>query len=432
MAPRVSADLVSRLGVLGALYFSQGLPFGFFTQAVPVVMRQQGLSLALVGASSVLALPWGLKFLWAPLVDRHGGSALGRRRGWILPLQALTVLGLLALAVVGPLLLGEALTRGGSATAASIAEAVATGLVALAVGMALTNLLAATQDIATDGLAVDILAPAERGLGNGLQVAAYRLGMITGGGALLWLFSRAGWTWTFVAMAALVAAMSVPVWHFREPAVVEVAAAPVSPWAMLRFFRSRRTLLWLGAIALYKVGDAWGSPMARTLLVDLGFGLNDIALLLGTLGSLAGLVGALTGGLLAGRGRLLALLAAGLVHAALMASYALPVLVEGMPTAVVAALIVGEHLTGGMATVALFTAMMDACDRATGASDYTAQASVVVLATGLGGALSGVSAQAWGYAPHFLAAAAVCALGALAMWPLYRRGLVPGAQAPTP
>jgi hypothetical protein len=75
--------------LLGSLYFSQGLPFGFFTQALPVMLRQQGWALGEIGLSSLLALPWALKFLWAPLVDRHSLPELGRRRSWILPLQVL-------------------------------------------------------------------------------------------------------------------------------------------------------------------------------------------------------------------------------------------------------------------------------------------------------------------------------------------------------
>ncbi|MCH9685972.1 MAG: MFS transporter, partial [Deltaproteobacteria bacterium] len=76
----------AKLGLLATLYFSQGLPFGFFSQALPAVMRQQGISLATIGLSTLLALPWGLKFLWAPLVDRTGDVRGGRRRAWLLPL----------------------------------------------------------------------------------------------------------------------------------------------------------------------------------------------------------------------------------------------------------------------------------------------------------------------------------------------------------
>ena len=65
------------------------------------------------------------------------------------------------------------------------------------VAVMLLNLIAATQDIATDGLAVALLAPAERGLANGVQVAGYRVGMIIGGGALLGVYDASGWTRTF-------------------------------------------------------------------------------------------------------------------------------------------------------------------------------------------------------------------------------------------
>jgi hypothetical protein len=415
------SSTAGRVALLSSLYFSQGLPFGFFTQALPVWMRQHGLSLTLIGASSVLALPWALKLLWAPLVDRYGGSPLGRRRGWILPLQLAQVLAICALAAVGAVANGAGAPQGEGLTAM---------LHAMALAMFVTNLLAATQDIATDGLAVDILGPEERGLGNGVQVAAYRVGMVVGGGALLAGFGVFGWTPTLLAMAGLIAVMSVPTLLYREPRRSSSSAAPVSLWASFAFFRrgGGTVAIWAGGIALYKVGDAIGSPMARTLLIDRGYDVVDVAWLLGTLGSVAGMVGALLGGVVARRRRLLALVVCGLVHAALMAAYALP---AGLDLGVeegrflVGALVGLEHVTGGMATVSLFTAMMDAALQETGASDYTAQASVVVLATGLGSALSGVSADALGYLGHFILAGVVCVVGSLAMIPLYRLGIAP-------
>ena len=60
------ARRVRWLTVLGSLYFSQGLPMGFFTQALPVVLRERGVDLAAVGAVNLLAAPWALKFLWSP------------------------------------------------------------------------------------------------------------------------------------------------------------------------------------------------------------------------------------------------------------------------------------------------------------------------------------------------------------------------------
>src|SRR5262249_28723833 len=79
--------LVRKLGILWTLYFVQGLPFGFQATALPVYLRAAGLSLASVGLASALALPWSLKILVAPLVDRYGSERFGRRRSWILPLQ---------------------------------------------------------------------------------------------------------------------------------------------------------------------------------------------------------------------------------------------------------------------------------------------------------------------------------------------------------
>jgi PAT family beta-lactamase induction signal transducer AmpG len=420
----LSASTSGRIVVLSSLYFSQGLPFGFFTQAIPVWMRQQGWSLTLIGASSVLALPWALKFLWAPLVDRTGPSRWGRRRRWILPLQLAQVVAIVGLAIVG---LGATTQAAGGAPVQGL-------LVAMATAMALTNLLSATQDIATDGLAVDILRPEERGLGNGVQVAAYRVGMVVGGGALLAAFGVFGWTPTLLTMAAILVVMSVPTWLLHEPSssapTSSSSSSPPSWWAWWGFFRrgGGRMAVWAAGIAMYKIGDALGSPMARTLLIDRGFDVVDVAWLLGTLGSVAGMVGALLGGIVARRRRLAALVGCGLVHAGLMAAYGLPIALElGLDEArfLLGALVVLEHVTGGMATVSLFTAMMDAALKETGASDYTAQASVVVAASGVGSALSGVVADGLGYGWHFLVAGVVCVVGSVGMIPLYRRGIAP-------
>ncbi|WP_414640858.1 MFS transporter, partial [Archangium sp.] len=160
-----------KLGLLTSLYLSQGLPYGFFTQALPVLLREQGLSLPNISLASLLALPWALKFLWAPFMDRYGSARLGRRRGYILPLQVLSA----------ALLVGLALPEG------------AVSVEALFAAVLLVNLLSATQDVATDGLAVDLLEPQELGLGNGVQVAAYRVGMILGGGLMLILLDALSW-----------------------------------------------------------------------------------------------------------------------------------------------------------------------------------------------------------------------------------------------
>ena len=95
----------AKLVLLGSLYLAQGLPHGFFSTAVPALLRRQGLSLTEIGLAMVVMLSWGLKFLWAPVVDRVGSARFGRRRSWILPLQLGTIAGLLALSTVAAIAL---------------------------------------------------------------------------------------------------------------------------------------------------------------------------------------------------------------------------------------------------------------------------------------------------------------------------------------
>lgn len=388
----MSMSVPRKLGLLTALYLSQGLPFGFFTQALPAVMRQQGLSLAVIGGSTLLALPWALKFLWAPLVDRHG-----TRRAWILPLQLASVAVLLALAFADP----------------------SESLLWLMVGVLLTNLVAATQDIATDGLAVDLLRKHERGLGNGVQVAGYRVGMIVGGGALLVAFEHLGWAWTFACAAALLLLATVPVWTFREAPRPRTHPAPSEPGvldSLRRFTANPGRRRWLLVLAVYKAGDYLGTSMLRPFFIDRGLGLADLGLLLGTVGFCAGLLGALLGGAVVERlGRRRALLWFGTLQALSVASYALSVDPSAGPLRLYGPVIF-EHLASGMATAALFTLMMDRCRPEHAATDYTLQASLVVLATLGAAALGGSTAQWLGYGPNFVLGGAVSLLAVGLAW----------------
>jgi RhtX/FptX family siderophore transporter len=393
-----------KLGLLATLYLAQGLPFGFFTQALPVLMRKQGLSLPEIGFTHLLALPWALKFLWAPLIDRFGSTAFGRRRSWILPLQAVSVILVTSLALTDP----------------------RTGLGLMMAAALLTNLVAATQDIPTDGLAVDLLSDRERGLGNGVQVAGYRVGMIIGGGFLLIVFDRAGWRLTFTSMAAMLALATLPIALFRErPTIAKTNEEPPGALAWIEVLKRPRMLLWIGLIALYKAGDALASAMVKPLLVDRGMSLEDIGLLVGVVGFCAGLAGALLGGYLASRfGRTKTLLGCGVLQTLAIAGYIAPAAGFGGNTALAVACTL-EHLTGGMATVALFTLMMDACRERYGATDYTVQACVVVIATGAAAIASGFVAQNLGYARHFGLGALVSAAGVALAAIAFARGLVP-------
>ncbi|MFC4128737.1 MFS transporter [Nocardia rhizosphaerae] len=383
---RPGAITVSTVVLLSSLYFAQGLPYGFFTQAVPVLLRDAGYSLTAISASGMLFLPWALKFLWAPYIDRYG-----TRRTWLLVVQLAAAAVALVLATLD----------------------LSSSLRWLFVGVAVVNLLSATQDVATDGLAVRLLGPRERGLGNGIQVGAYRIGMIVGGGALLWLFAIAGWRVLFVAMAVLIVLTTVPVWSLREPVTdrppAPVPGRPAAAW--LTRLRRPGVLAFIGLIVAFKFGDSMASALTGPFLSDAGLDLAQIALIKGTLSSAGALAGAALGGWLAYRyGRRQALLIGGVTQTASIALYLVAACdIGGFGLLVTATL--AEHLFGGAATVAVFALMMDAADPDHAGADYTLLACAVVVAQGIAGMTAGVIGDLAGYPALFATGLVLSALG---------------------
>lgn len=393
----------STLVLLSSLYFAQGLPFGFFTQALPVVLRESGFSLVAISASGVLFLPWALKFLWAPYVDRYG-----TRRTWLLVLQ-------LAAAAVAAILACLDLSS---------------SLRWLFAGIVVVNLLSATQDVATDGLAVRLLGPRERGLGNGIQVGAYRIGMIVGGGALLWLFAVSGWRLLFVVMAALILITTIPVWLLREP--VADRPSPAKPVLLLGTWltRLRRpgVLTFIALIGAFKFGDSMASALTGPFLSDAGLDLTEIALIKGVLSSAGALAGAALGGWLAYRyGRRTALLIGGVTQTAAIALYLAAALGSGGFGLLVAASLT-EHVFGGAATVAVFALMMDAADTDHPGSDYTLLACAIVVVQGVAGLAAGIVGDTAGYAALFATGLVLSGLGCAALIRGLDRHLVPGGN----
>jgi predicted MFS family arabinose efflux permease len=385
-----------KLWLLSSLYLAQGLPFGFFTQALPVLLRDMGYSLTAIGATSFLFLPWALKFLWAPWVD-----ARGTRRAWLLPLQLLAVVASLALALFDP----------------------GNGLWLLLVAMFVFNLIAATQDIATDGLAVNVLTPRERGLGNGIQVGAYRIGMILGGGLLLWVFAKAGWALTFSSMAALLALSLLPVLWLREPRTAAAPRTPTRELASTWITRLRQpgVPLFIALICFYKFGDSMGASLVGPYMRDAGMSKEMIALVKGTIGSGATLLGAAAGGWIAyAWGRRAALLSGGLLQTLSLMLYALSAAGYGGHPLIAFACF-AEHVLGGIAVVALFTLMMDASDPQHASTDYTLLACALVVAQGLASLSGGIVADLAGYLPLFVLSVLLSGIGCLALvWALDR------------
>ncbi|MET0984054.1 MAG: MFS transporter [Steroidobacteraceae bacterium] len=371
--------------VLIALYLAQGLPYGFFTQALPVLMRDAGYSLKAISAAGLLYLPWALKFLWAPYVDQRG-----THRAWLLTLQICSVTAALLLAGIDT----------------------SRGLAVVLVATLVFNLIAATQDVATDALAVRLLDSRERGLANAIQVGAYRVGMILGGGVLLWIFARTNWSTMFFCMAALLALTVLPV--VGLPSVArETTSKPHTALLLGWLARLRRpgmaTIIAL--ILCYRFGDAMLSKQLTPFMRDWKLSLETIAIMKGIVGSATSLVGALIGGWFAFHvGRRTALLVSGLLQAGSFLLYLLVALkLAGVHVLWVAT--VFEGLVGTMATVALFTLMMDVAEPEHAGTDYTLLASAVVLFDGVGAFVGAAIADATSYATTFSIGTVLAAAG---------------------
>ena len=381
-----------KISLLIALYFAQGLPFGFFTIALPAMLRQSGQSLKTISLVSVLlTLPWLLKFLWAPFVDHRG-----TRRGWLLTLQ------LSALAV-----------------ALAITQLHFDGNYVLLFAAAFTfNLIAATQDIATDGLAVRMLDARELGLANGIQVGAYRVGMMFGGGLVIKVFELSGWSLAFGCMAALLATTIIPVLMMREPTrsadEAHVTAVQLS-FGWLRRLLTRGILLLAALIFCYRFGDQLLTTLLVPFLTDRGLGLSGIALLKGGMGNAMSIVGAFLGGWLAfTTSRRRALLISGVGQVGSFALYVVAALgVGGIGLLWVAT--IAEGVLGTMATVALFALMMDASDPEHAGTDYTLLACMVIVVGMIANYCGAAIADAFGYAPAFTTGAVLALAGCLAL-----------------
>jgi MFS family permease len=397
-------SLRSRLWLLLSLYICQGLPTGVFNQALPAMLRRYEVPLTVIGFSGLLAMPWALKFLWAPLVERHFSQSLGQRRSWILPMQLMALVLLVLIAFFDPYRL---------ATPVGVAQFFAL--------MFLVNLCAATQDIATDGLAVRSLAFHERGVGNGVQVAGYRLGLVIGGGLLLYLIGAWSWRAAFLLLAALLVLLTLPVWRFREPPPLPQEDGGARPYLQIftSFFARPGLRGWLVVLITYKAGESLGSAMVKPMLVDMGLDLKQIGLMVSLVGSLATLAGALLGGwLTAVLGRYPAIIGFGVLQALGVLLYAwLPWQAaqgEPVPLAWVYTVNAVEHFVSGMAMAALLTAVMDLSRSEHAAADFTVQVSILAIFGGSFYLVAGVVAETLGYTGYFLVSGL---LALVLLWP---------------
>lgn len=391
-----------RLTLLFFLYLSQGIPFGFQATALPLILRERNTSLTLIGMSTLLASPWVLKFLWAPVIDMKWNRSLGRRRTWIIPLQIILIISII-----------------------SASQTIDTGIFILAVNILLMNFAAATQDAAVDGLAVDILAENELGYGNSAQVVGYKAGMILSGGLLVWLSGYFGWSVQFIIMSVISSIPLVLILFFREARTDNTETCGRLSLRdvtgiLTGTLRVRSTRYFILFILLYKSGEVMIDVMFKPFVLDSGFTASSTGLWIGTYGMAASICGSVAGGILTSRKTPFT----GLLYASILRLIPL-VCITALslirPQAChIIAISLAEHFFGGMLTTAVFAFMMFNVDRIIGATHYTLFASIEVAGKAPGAALSGIVAQRFGYTACFITGTVISALVILLL-PLYKR-----------
>jgi PAT family beta-lactamase induction signal transducer AmpG len=271
-----------KMAILLFLGFSSGLPH-FLTgngKTIQAWMTTANVSLSTIGWFSLAGLPYSLKFLWAPVLDRYVPPFLGRRRGWLVITQIALLISIAAMAFHNP----------------------ATGLRMLAVNAILIAIFSASQDIVGDAYRTDVLSERVMGAGASVWVLGYRLAMLVAGSAALVLADRISWPTVYLLLASMmligiVASILAPEPVLREAPPRTLGEAVVLPF---REFFTRLTLIRgvvvLLFIILYKYSDSLAGSMTTPFLLKAGFTQQEIGVVLGGVGLMAIIGGSIVGG----------------------------------------------------------------------------------------------------------------------------------------
>lgn len=387
---------------IGGLYVGQSIIGGLTFIALPSVLRERGLPLDQIGLTYLAVLPWALKFLWAPAVERYRLPDTGpaRSRTIVLATTLVSAVGLVAAGLIGPI-----------------------AFVPLISVFVLIAFFASTGDIACDGHAVETLSQAHHGWGNAAQVGGAYLGSALGSGLFLVLVARLDWQFATFAMAGLLLVLALP--FLLAPAPAAPARRTHQPALKVALKRPEmRSGLLLAAI--YVPAQKWGVAMLGAYLVDSGLDLEAIGLVNGIGGLAVGFACALLGGALVRALGARSVLALALVLQAFSLAGLAFAAWRGLPQPLVLALALASA-SGIMALgfVALYARFMALSDPRQAGVDFTLLQCMDGLVSMAGGIGAGWVSQHFGYGVCFALAAGVALIAA----PLAAR--LGGAAGPT-
>jgi PAT family beta-lactamase induction signal transducer AmpG len=368
------------------LGFASGMPLFLTSRTLQAWMTVEGVDLASIGLLSLVSLPYSIKFLWSPFLDRYIPSFLGRRRGWLVIAQiGLTI----AIAIMSLQQPKEALQL-------------------LAINAVVIAFLSASQDIAFDAYRTDILNEWETGAGAAVGVLGYRIALLVTGALALILADRISWQGVYLFMAALMAlSILFSIWS-PEPILQEQPPANLKQAIILPFqeFFQRlgmiRGFLVLVFIVLYRLGDALVNNMVTPFLLQIGFTQTDIGAIQGGMGLLATIVGALLGGVILSRwGINRSLWIFGILQGFSNLVYFLLAQLGKNYQFMVLAINV-ENLCSGLATAAFVAFLMSLCNQRFSATQFALLSSLMAFSRDILVAPAGIFAKEIGWSGFFL------------------------------
>jgi len=260
--------------------FSSGLPLFVLYQLVPGWLRSEEVSLAEIGLFSLIGIPYVWKFLWSPLLDRYELPFLGRRRGWMLLTQVILLVSIGLFGFVDPSL--------NIWSVAYLAAAVA--------------FFSASQDIVVDAYRRELLSDQELGLGNSLNVQAYRVAGLVPGSLAFILADHLPWNMVFMIVAAfmfigVLVTLCISEARIEHDAPKTLKDAVVLPFKDFIGRKGLKTALQILAfLFLYKLGDSMATALQTPFFIDMGFTKTEIGVVAKSSGLIAMMIGLAIGG----------------------------------------------------------------------------------------------------------------------------------------
>lgn len=381
---------------------SSGLPLALTGGTLQAWMKAEGVDLTTIGLFASVGLPYTLKFLWAPLMDRFQITSLGRRRGWLLVSQILLILSVLALAFSQP----------------------QNNLAMVAVLCVLVSFFSATQDIVLDAWRRESLTDEEMGFGSSVHVSGYLFAfrMISGALALI-LSDFLPWSTVYSIMAGVLGVGVIATLMADEPKVDQAPPRTfketvVDPF--IDFFSKQGAILILLFIVMYKVGDNMASQMSLPFYLDMGFSRTEVGAISKVVGWVSLALGGLLGGLLILKLRLLpALIFFGILQA--LSTFGFAILAQvGKDTSVLTAVIAFENLTAGMGTSAFVAFMAILTNKRFTATQYALLTSFMGVPRTILVVPTGWMAQTMGWFGFFTFCAVIAVPGILMIFWMQR------------